>query len=85
MGPDTLKAILSPDAKYYAAQKDDDGDDILRIQMRLYELGYLATEDLVTGHFGDSTESAVKKLQEVNEAAEVVRLYDIRARRKLWQ
>ena len=67
VGPDTLKAILSPDAKYYAAQKDDDGDDILRIQMRLYELGYLATEDLVTGHFGDSTESAVKKLQEVNE------------------
>ena len=66
IGPDTLKAILSPDAKYYAAQKDDEGDDIRRIQMRLYELGYLATADLVTGHYGDSTESAVKKMQEVN-------------------
>lgn len=67
VGPDTLKAILSPDAKYYAVQKDDDGDDIMRIQLRLYELGYLATEDMVTGHFGDSTETAVKKMQEVNE------------------
>ena len=67
VGPNTLKAILSPDAKYYAAQKDDDGDDISRIQQRLYELGYLATADLVTGHFGDSTEIAVKKMQEVNE------------------
>ena len=66
IGPDTVKAILSPDAKYYAAQKDDEGDDIRRIQMRLYELGYLATADLVTGHYGDSTESAVKKMQEVN-------------------
>lgn len=67
VGPDTLKAIFSPDAKYYAAQKDDDGDDISRIQMRLYELGYLATADMVTGHFGESTETAVKKMQEVNE------------------
>lgn len=67
VGPNTLKAILSPEAKYYAAQKDDDGDDIGRIQQRLYELGYLATADMVTGHFGDSTELAVKKMQEVNE------------------
>lgn len=67
IGPATLKAILSPDAKYYAAQKDDDGDDISRIQQRLYELGYLATADMVTGHFGDSTETAVRKMQEVNE------------------
>ena len=67
IGPNTLKAILSPDAKYYAAQKDDDGDDIGRIQQRLYELGYLATADMVTGHFGDSTETAVKRMQEVNE------------------
>lgn len=66
VGPYTLKAILSPEAKYYAAQKDDDGDDILRIQTRLYELGYLATEDQVTGHYGDRTEDAVIKMQEVN-------------------
>ncbi len=66
VGPDTLKAILSPDAKYYAAQHGDVGDDIMRIQVRLYELGYLATENLVTGNFGDSTQAAVEKLQDVN-------------------
>lgn len=66
IGPDTLDAILSPDAKYYAAQNGDQGDDILRIQERLYEMGYLATADLMTGNFGDSTEAAVKKLQSVN-------------------
>lgn len=66
VGPETLRAILAPDAKYYAAQYGDVGDDIQRIQTRLYELGYLATENLVTGNFGDSTQAAVEKLQEVN-------------------
>ena len=66
VGPETLKAIMAPSAKYYAVSKDVDGDDIKRIQNRLYELGYLATGDLVTGHFGDDTEAAVIKLQEVN-------------------
>ena len=45
---DRLKAIMAPSAKYYAVSKDVDGDDIRRIQNRLYELGYLATGDLVT-------------------------------------
>ena len=66
VGPETLNAIMTPSAKYYAVSKDVDGDDIKRIQNRLYELGYLATGDLVTGHFGDDTEAAVIKLQEVN-------------------
>lgn len=66
VGPETLQAILSPDAKYYAAQHGDQGDDISRIQVRLYEMGYLASEDLITGNFGDSTEEAVKKMQNVN-------------------
>lgn len=66
VGLETLQAILSPDAKYYAAQYGDVGDDIKRIQSRLYELGYLASENLVTGNFGDSTQAAVEKLQEVN-------------------
>ncbi len=67
IGGSTYEAIMSPDAKHYAAQKGDEGDDIIRIQTRLYELGYLATEDLLTGNFGDSTEAAILKLQEVNE------------------
>ncbi|MDD3253387.1 MAG: peptidoglycan-binding protein [Lachnospiraceae bacterium] len=66
IGPETLKAILSPDAKYYAAQPGDQGDDIQRIQIRLYELGYLASEGQLTGSFGESTEEAVKKMQSVN-------------------
>ncbi len=66
VGPDTLKAVLSPDAKYYAAQMGDVGDDIMRIQSRLYELGYLASENLVTGNFGESTQGAVIKMQENN-------------------
>lgn len=66
VGGSTYEAIMSPEAKYYAAQKGDEGDDIARIQSRLYDLGYLASEDQLTGSFGDATESAVLKLQEVN-------------------
>jgi peptidoglycan hydrolase-like protein with peptidoglycan-binding domain len=66
VGPETLKSIMSPNAKYYAVSKGVEGSDIKRIQQRLYELGYLAKDSLVTGDFGDDTEAAVKKLQEVN-------------------
>lgn len=66
VGGSTYDAIMSPDAKHYAAQKGDEGDDISQIQSRLYDLGYLASEDLLTGMFGDSTEAAILKLQEVN-------------------
>ena len=66
VGPDTLAAVFSPDAKYYAAQPGDVGDDISRIQSRLYELGYLAQAEQVSGNFDESTENAVKKMQSVN-------------------
>ena len=66
VGAASLESIMSPDAKYYAAKKGESGDDILRIQQRLYQLGYLATDSMVTGNFGDSTEAAVIKLQEIN-------------------
>ncbi len=66
VGNSTWDAIMSPDAKYYAVSNGAQGDDILRIQQRLYELGYLASDSQLTGNFGDSTESAVLKLQEVN-------------------
>lgn len=66
VGPETLSAIMTPAAKYYAVSKGVEGDDIKRIQTRLYELGYIASGDLVTGHFGEDTEAAVIKLQEVN-------------------
>ncbi|RGY97371.1 peptidoglycan-binding protein [Clostridium sp. AM58-1XD] len=66
VGEETLNAILDPEAKYYAVENGVSGDDIQKIQVRLYELGYLASADLVTGNFGDSTEAAVNKLQQVN-------------------
>lgn len=69
VGPATWDAIMTPDAKYYAVSNGVEGEDIKRIQNRLYELGYLATADLVTGRFGDMTEAAVIKLQEVNGIA----------------
>lgn len=66
VGRATWDSIMDSEAKYYVVEKGVQGDDITRIQQRLYELGYLATEDLVTGTFGDTTESSVIKLQEVN-------------------
>lgn len=66
VGPETWDAIMNPEAKYYAVSKGVSGEDIRRIQNRLYETGYLATEDLVTGWFGDTTEAAVMKMQETN-------------------
>lgn len=68
-GQVTRDAIMSPDAKHYAVSKGVLGEDIKRIQQRLYELGYLAAADLITGDFGDVTEAAVVKLQEVNGIA----------------
>lgn len=64
-GTDTWDRLFAADAPYYKVMNGDDGDDILRIQERLYELGYL-DESSVTGHFGDTTEAAVKKMQERN-------------------
>lgn len=66
VGPETFNTIMTPAAKYYAVAKGVAGDDISRIQTRLYELGYLASESHVTGSFGDETENAVKKLQDLN-------------------
>lgn len=66
VGPLTLEAILSDGAKQYTVLQGMRGDDVSRIQNRLYEMGYLATQDLVTGYFGDVTEAAVKRMQELN-------------------
>ena len=66
VGESTLALILSDEAKYYAAKENDDGEDITQIQQRLYQLGYLASEDQITGHFGEKTKEAVLKLQERN-------------------
>lgn len=64
-GTETWDALFSDTAPHYAVCLGDEGDDIQRIQERLYELGYLAYEN-VDGHFGPATETAVKNMQERN-------------------
>lgn len=66
-GPVTLAAIMSPEAKYYAVSLGISGEDVRRIQNRLYELGYLISENEINGTFDELTEKAVIKLQEVNQ------------------
>ena len=67
IGSATLELLFSEEAKHYAAKEGDTGDDIISIQERLYQLGYLADRNLVTGMFGEKTKEAVIKLQEVNK------------------
>ena len=70
VGNTTWDELMAEDAKHYAVSKGTQGDDIQKIQQRLYELGYLASADQVTGNFDDATEIAVLKLQGVNGLAE---------------
>ena len=63
VGNTTWDELMAEDAKHYAVSKGTQGDDIQKIQQRLYELGYLASADQVTGNFDDATEIAVLKLQ----------------------
>ncbi len=64
-GIETWDKLFSASAPYYKVKNGDDGSDIVQIQQRLYQLGYLMDNN-TTGHFGDATEAAVKKLQERN-------------------
>lgn len=66
-GPVTLASIMSPEAKYYAISLGIAGEDVKRVQNRLYELGYLTSENEVNATFDALTEGAVIKLQEVNQ------------------
>ena len=61
--PMTFAALYSVNAKPYTVSEGDDGADVHEIQERLVELGYM---EQITGHFGESTTSAVKKFQEKN-------------------
>lgn len=69
IGPQTKEMLFSDDAKHYLAKLGMSGDDIKRIQRRLYEMGYLAKQEYVTGYFGDITEAAVKEMQSNNGLA----------------
>ena len=66
-GVDTWDALMSESAPQYAAKRGFQGDDITKIQYRLYNLGYLTESGQINGTFDQDTETAVKKLQEVNK------------------
>ncbi len=66
VGKQTLEAIMDENAKPYAAKLNDVGEDITRIQQRLYDLGYLADSSMISGNFGEKTEEAVRRFQERN-------------------
>ncbi len=63
MGADTYQKLTSASAEKYLISKGDDGTDILELQKRLVELGYM---NKATNHFGADTETAVKKFQQLN-------------------
>ena len=66
-GQETLAALFSEEAKYYAVSLGISGEDVKRIQNRLYELGYLTKKEEVNGDFNEETQKAVIKLQELNQ------------------
>ena len=58
----TPEPTVTPAATYAPLQKGDESNDVLRLQNRLYELGYL--NDDRDGVFGSKTQTAVKMFQE---------------------
>ena len=70
IGPSTLPLLMDENAKYYAAQLGDVGEDVRRIQSRLYELGYLPTAEMITGTYDEKTQEGTLKLQQINSLSE---------------
>ena len=59
----TYVALFGPEAKMYVCSVGDSGSDVLEVQDRLYELGYL---EKTTGMFNEETEKAVIQFQKAN-------------------
>jgi peptidoglycan hydrolase-like protein with peptidoglycan-binding domain len=60
IGPQTRAALMSDDAQGNALSIGAEGDDVLNIQKRLKELGYISK---TTGYFGSETDTAVRSFQ----------------------
>ena len=65
VGTETWDRLFSADTPFYQVKNGDSGNDIVQIQNRLYQLGYI-TESSVTGYYGDNTEKGVKDMQKRN-------------------
>ena len=62
VGAETLAAILDENAHYYTAQHGDSGTDIVELQQRLYQLGYLANSSDITGTFDENTFPSLRRI-----------------------
>ncbi len=65
-GVETWDAVMADNAPKYAVKLGFTGDDVTNIQYRLYNLGYLTNAGDISGTFTETTEEAVKKLQQLN-------------------
>ena len=66
-GQTTYDMLMSETAKVYVMQNGDEGEDVLGVQQRLYELGYIDNKANVQGVFGEKTEEAAKSFQHKND------------------
>ena len=69
IGPTTKLMLLSSNAKYNKLTITMSGDDVLRVQQKLYELNYLKKSE-VTSYFGSVTELAVRVFQKKNNLSQ---------------
>ena len=61
VGAQTRELLFSGDAKAFYYSIGTSGEEILKLQKRLFKLGYLTTEP--DGNFGKDTENAIKRFQ----------------------
>ena len=66
LGPSTMAAMDSKDAKAYTLTLGMKGSEVKAVQKRLKALGYLTSNSQVDGYYGDSTEDAVEEFQRRN-------------------
>ena len=66
LGPTTMSAMDSKDAKSYTLTLGMKGSDVKAVQKRLKALGYLKTNSQVNGYYGEETEDAVEEFQRRN-------------------
>lgn len=58
------------DLKDLKLEYEQDNDNVLAMQKRLFDLGYIDDDENVTGYYGDVTKGAVKAFQKNNEIKE---------------
>lgn len=64
VGAQTKEALFSNNAKAFYYSIGTSGEEVLKLQKRLFALGYLTTEP--DGTFGKDTENAIKRFQQKN-------------------